>query len=94
MSVWGSYESCNGMFTLYALFGREGEWMCGDLLWDHRRFRRADRLMTIGPPPSTVGHLSDAELHDTFVRAHLCAGCARKYRRILRSRGYVYTQVF
>ena len=50
--------------------------------------------MTIGPPPSTAGHLSDAELHDTFVRAYLCARCARKYRTILRSRGYVYTQVF
>ena len=94
MSVWRDLYECDGLFTLYTLLGRGGEWLRDGRPGDHRRFRRADRLMTIGLPPSTVTHLSDAELHDTFVRAYLCARCARKYRSVLRDQGYVYTEVF
>ncbi len=94
MSVWKSHESCMGMFALYSLFGSQGPWMRDGLPWDHRTFRRADRLMTMGPPPSTVTHLSDDELEETFVRAYLCARCARKHRSVLRSRGYVFAETF
>ena len=91
-SVWREYHMCEGT-SILSLFLEK---------WDvpgERRVRscsghRADRYVSIGPTREAAEDLSDSELQEAIIHFHLCARCARQYRRALRPHGFPVMELF